>query len=67
AGADVLACETIPNLMEARAIARLLEEFEGAYAWITFSAKDDLHISSGTLISECARYLDSYEQVAALG
>ncbi|WP_455919352.1 homocysteine S-methyltransferase [Priestia megaterium] len=67
AGADVLACETIPNLMEARAIARLLEEFEGAYAWITFSAKDDLHISSGTLILECARYLDSYEQVAALG
>ena len=28
AGADVLACETIPNVMEARAIARLLEEFE---------------------------------------
>lgn len=67
AGADILACETIPCLMEARAIARLLEEFPRTYTWISFSAKDDLHISNGNLVAECAEWLDKHEQVAAVG
>ncbi|MDR6998996.1 homocysteine S-methyltransferase [Neobacillus niacini] len=67
AGADILACETIPCLMEARAIVRLLEEFPKTYAWISFSAKDGLHISDGTLVAECAEWLDKYDQVAAVG
>ncbi|MFD0696568.1 homocysteine S-methyltransferase [Paenibacillus sp. GCM10027628] len=67
AGADLLACETIPCLMEARAIVRLLEEFPGCYAWMSFSAKDDLHISNGDLISDCAKWLDTHDQVAAVG
>lgn len=37
AGADLLACETIPCLAEARALARLLQELPGACAWISFS------------------------------
>ncbi|MCM3140962.1 homocysteine S-methyltransferase [Brevibacillus sp. MER 51] len=67
AGADILACETIPCLSEARALVRLLEEFPGVYAWISFSAKDELHISDGTPITECAIWLDKKEQIAALG
>ncbi|WP_353853908.1 homocysteine S-methyltransferase [Bacillus sp. Bos-x628] len=68
AGADVLACETIPCLIEAKAIARLLkEEFRDTYAWITFSAKDDLHISEGDLIRECVQAIEPYEQIAAVG
>ena len=67
AGADVLACETIPCLMEAKAIVRLLEEFPGIYAWISFSAKDELHISNGDLAADCAQWLDKHEQVAAVG
>lgn len=67
AGADILACETIPCLQEARAIVRLLEGFPGAYAWISFSAKDELHISDGTPIAACADWLDKHEQVAAVG
>ncbi|MBC6972754.1 homocysteine S-methyltransferase [Bacillus sp. Xin] len=67
AGADVLACETIPCLIEAKAIARLLEGFSGTYAWISFSAKDELHICSGELITDCAKWLDKSEQVAAVG
>ncbi len=64
---DVLACETIPCLREALAIARLLEEFPGTCAWISFSAKDGLHINSGESIAECARALDGFAQVAAIG
>ncbi|MFZ5967833.1 MAG: homocysteine S-methyltransferase [Bacillota bacterium] len=67
ANPDVLACETIPCMTEANAIARLLKEFPGVYAWISFSAKDGLHISSGESIAECAAQLDSYEQIAAIG
>ncbi len=67
AGADILASETIPCLMEARAIVRLLEEFPGTYAWISFSAKDELHISSGERAAACSGWLDQHEQVAAVG
>ncbi|MEQ8199147.1 MAG: homocysteine S-methyltransferase [Clostridiaceae bacterium] len=67
AGADILACETIPSFIEAKAIARLIEEFKGVYCWISFSCKNNLQISDGTLIADCARILDHYEQVAAVG
>ncbi|BBP86814.1 hypothetical protein BsIDN1_04320 [Bacillus safensis] len=68
AGADILACETIPCLIEATAIAKLLQdEFSGTSAWITFSAKDGLHISEGDSIRDCVQALEPYEQIAAVG
>ncbi|MGM0896690.1 MAG: homocysteine S-methyltransferase [Bacillota bacterium] len=67
AGADILACETIPCLVEAKAIVKVLEEFPDARAWFTFSAKDDFHISDGEKISDCAEWLDGQAQVAAIG
>lgn len=67
AGPDLLACETIPCLAEARAIARLLPEFPGCHAWISFSARDGEHINSGEAIVDCARALDGCAQVAAIG
>lgn len=68
AGADILACETIPCMMEARALIRLLqEEFPGRSAWVSFSAKDGKHISNGELIADCAKELESYAQLAAIG
>ncbi|WYP28601.1 homocysteine S-methyltransferase [Alkalihalobacillus sp. FSL W8-0930] len=67
AGADVLACETIPCLVEAKAIARVLKDFPDVYAWISFSAKDELHINSGELIADCAEWLEGETQIAAVG
>ncbi|MCR6112611.1 homocysteine S-methyltransferase [Bacillus sp. A301a_S52] len=67
AGADILACETIPCLVEAKAITRVLKEYPGVYAWFSFSAKDDHHISDGDKIFRCAEWLDGKEQVAAIG
>jgi homocysteine S-methyltransferase len=66
-GADLIACETIPCLAEARALARLLEEFARMPAWISSSCRDGLHNSEGEAISDCAAQLEQYEQVVAVG
>jgi len=66
-GADLLACETIPCLAEARAIARLLSEFPTAGAWISFSCRDGLHNSEGESIGACVEALNAFEQVVAVG
>jgi homocysteine S-methyltransferase len=65
--ADIFACETIPCLAEARALARLLAEFPGHSAWISFSARDAAHTCNGEPLAECAAWLDQFEQVAAIG
>jgi homocysteine S-methyltransferase len=66
-GADILACETIPSLLEAMALAKLLEEFPGVTAWISFSAKDGLHVNNGETFAECVQALESFPQVIAVG
>jgi len=50
-GADILACETIPNIDEARALARLAA---GTTCWFSFSCKDGKHLRDGTPIAEAA-------------
>src|SRR5215216_4653509 len=67
AGADILACETIPSLIEAQALAKLLKEFPGSMAWISFSARDEKHISEGQLFADCVEQLKNHPQIAALG
>ncbi len=66
-GADLLACETIPCGAEARAILRLLDATPQARAWITFSARDDLHISSGERFDVLAALVGAHPQVIAVG
>ena len=67
AGADLLACETIPSRIEAAALVRLLGERPDARAWVTFSCRDGRHISAGDSIAACARWLDEVPQVVAIG
>lgn len=70
AGADLVACETLPSVAEARALARLLEETPGVRAWFAFSCADDTHISDGTPLREVAAELaPAYEagRVVAVG
>lgn len=67
AGADMLACETIPSLLEAQAIARLLKEFPNTSAWFSFSARDEKHISEGQVFADCAELLADRPQIAAIG
>jgi homocysteine S-methyltransferase len=67
AGADMLACETIPSLVEAHAIAKLLKEFPNIAAWISFTARDEKHISEGQVFADCVKELEDHPQIAALG
>jgi homocysteine S-methyltransferase len=66
-GADILACETIPCLIEAQALIKLIAEFPNTSAWFCFSAKDDEHICVGEKIADCTKWLDQFPQVAAIG
>ncbi|KAM3755007.1 hypothetical protein ACB098_02G006500 [Castanea mollissima] len=67
-GADLIAFETIPNKLEAKAYAELLEE-EGIEipAWFSFNSKDGINVVSGDPISECVSIADSCKQVVAVG
>jgi homocysteine S-methyltransferase len=67
AGAEMLACETIPCLIEAQAIANLLKEFPYAAAWISFTGRDDVHISEGQALADCVRQFEDHPQIAAIG
>lgn len=64
---DLLACETIPCLMEAQALCELLKDYPEVYTWVSFSAKDGKHINSGESIRECATYLETQPNVVAIG
>jgi len=64
---DILACETIPCLAEAKAVVRCLEEHPVMSGWVSFSCKDGVHVRNGERIADCARWLDRFEQVAAVG
>ncbi len=67
AGAELLACETIPSPIEARALVKLLGEFEGLSAWVSFSCCDEAHICEGEKLEVCIRQVESSPQVAAVG
>jgi homocysteine S-methyltransferase len=67
AGADLLACETIPSLVEAQAIAKLLQEFPNTSAWVSFSARDEKHVSEGQDFADCVQQLEGHPQIAAVG
>lgn len=67
AGPDLLACETLPCLDEALALAELLKEFPSARAWVSFSCRDGRHTSEGQDIGDCARALADHPQVLAVG
>jgi homocysteine S-methyltransferase len=67
AGADMLACETIPCLIEAQAMANLLKEFPAITAWISFTGRDGKHISEGQQFADCVQQLKDQPQITAIG
>jgi homocysteine S-methyltransferase len=67
AGADLLAFETIPCLREAMVLARLLEEFPGRCAWISFSCRDGARNCEGEDLGDCVDALRGHPQIVAVG
>jgi homocysteine S-methyltransferase len=66
-GADVLACETIPALDEARALVALLAQHPDVPAWMSFTSRDGIHTSHGEPLTDCARLLDRSPNVISVG
>lgn len=67
AGADLLACETLPSLDEAMAVVAALRRVPSARAWVSFTSRDDQHTAHGEPLVDCARLLEHEPQVVALG
>jgi len=66
-GADLLACETIPSLREALALAQLLQALPASSAWISFSCQDGERTCEGQHIGECVSRLNEYPQIRSVG
>ncbi len=67
AGADLLACETLPSFAEIQALAELLTAFPRARAWFSFTLRDAQHLSDGTPLREVIAFIEAYPQVVAVG
>jgi homocysteine S-methyltransferase len=67
AGADFVAFETVPSLLEAEAIVRLLEEFPEVPAWISYSCRDGAHVCHGEPFARCVALADERTQIIATG
>lgn len=65
--ADLLACETIPSLVETRALLRLLGETPGRWAWMSFQCRDRTRLADGSPVAEAVRLCRAAPRVAAVG
>ena len=66
-GPDLLACETIPSAVEAKALAVLLGELADARAWVSFSCRNGSSLRDGTPFADAVRTAAAVPQVAAVG
>lgn len=65
--ADLLACETIPTLVEAEALVALLAELPATPAWLSFSCGDEAHLWHGEPLAEALALANECPQVVAVG
>ena len=65
-GADLLAVETIPSMLEAEVLAELLNGCQTP-AWISFSCRDAGYISDGSKLADAARLFADHDTVFAIG
>ena len=64
--ADVLAVETIPNIVEAAILSELLAE-SGTPAWLSFCCRDSKSLSDGTPLATAAALFSGHARVLAVG
>ena len=66
-GVDLLACETVPSGIEARALLRLLAGAPDVWAYMSFQCRDQAHLADGTVLRDAVRACDEASRVAAVG
>ncbi len=65
--ADLLACETIPELEEGIALVELLDEIGDAIGWLSFTCADGAHLRSGVPVEEAFALAGRSLRVVAVG
>ncbi len=66
AGPDLLACETIPDIVEVAALADLLGE-TGAPGWLALTCRDGRALADGTPVEEAAAIAEATPGFVAVG
>lgn len=67
-GVDLLALETIPNVLEVEALVELLaDEFPAAEAYLSFTMQESHAISDGTSLEKVVSLIEPSQQILALG
>ena len=64
---DLFAVETIPSIVEARALATALGHVPETPAWVSFSCRDGSHLCDGTPIGVAVDAVTSASNVIAVG
>jgi homocysteine S-methyltransferase len=64
---DLIAFETFPSLAEALAVGEALAPWPHLQAWFSFSCRDQLQVSHGESVRECAREVAKLPQTVAIG
>ena len=64
---DLLAFETLPSLMEAKAIAEALKPWPELNAWFTFTCPDEANVAHGEALRGCAAFVAGLPQTVAVG
>lgn len=65
--ADFVALESVPSFEEAEAIVEALHQHPAVHGWVSFTCKDEEHVSHGEKLARCAEFLDKQKQVIAAG
>jgi len=65
--ADFVALESVPSLEEAEAIVEALRRHPSLHGWISFTCKDEQHVSHGEKLAHCAEFLEKQKQIIAVG
>ncbi len=64
---DFFAVETIPEIIEAKAVVAVLRDYPSIPAWVSFSCADDAHVSSGETIEDAVRVVLELPGLVAVG
>jgi homocysteine S-methyltransferase len=66
-GADLLACETLPTLLEVEALVRLLRDYPNAQTWLSCSCGGEENLWHGEPLAAVVELANQCEQVVAVG
>ena len=65
--ADVIACETIPSLSEARVLLQLLQAVPKRWAWLSLMCRDATHLADGSSLCEVLKLAQDVPNLCAIG